>query len=174
MANVGDSRAILCRRAADGALVPHQLTTDHKPNAPGERARIEESSAVLLTEKEVRGWGDVNKVYVCRQRHAEIVYGVLFTRSIGDADSHKHLGIESMAEVTTVDVGDDDEFLVIATDGVWDHVSNEEVCSILQREGSDARHACDMLVENARLMWEENDAESRRDDITAVVVNLAG
>ena len=56
-------------------------------------------SQVLLTEKQVRGCGDDDKVYVCRERKGDIVYGVLFTRSIGDYDAHQNLGVESKPEV---------------------------------------------------------------------------
>ena len=47
----------------------------------------------------MRGCGDDDKVYVCRERKGDIVYGVLFTRSIGDYDAHQNLGVESKPEV---------------------------------------------------------------------------
>ena len=48
----------------------------------------------------MRGCGDDDKVYVCRERKGDIVYGVLFTRSIGDYDAHQNLGVESKPEVS--------------------------------------------------------------------------
>ena len=36
----GDSRAVLARRASNGALEAHALTCDHKPAVPEERQRI--------------------------------------------------------------------------------------------------------------------------------------
>lgn len=66
IANVGDSRAILGYRNERGELVPKPLSIDHKPNLPSEKVRLEATSALLMTEKEVRGFGDENKVsYLC-------------------------------------------------------------------------------------------------------------
>lgn len=38
--NVGDSRAVLCRRAPDNRLIPVQLTVDLTPDIPREAIRI--------------------------------------------------------------------------------------------------------------------------------------
>ena len=109
------------------AYTARALSDDHKPQRRDERARLDATSAVLLTEREVRGCGDDNKVYVCRERDGDIVYGVLFTRSIGDFDAHQHLGISELPEISEVPIMPSTGFLVLASDGVWDHMTNQEV-----------------------------------------------
>ena len=62
IANVGDSRAVLGYKDADGKIAARALSTDHKPQRPSERERLDATSAVLLTERAVRGFGDEEKV----------------------------------------------------------------------------------------------------------------
>jgi serine/threonine protein phosphatase PrpC len=62
VANVGDSRAILGYVDGDGNMKVKPLSEDHKPTMPSEKERIGKTSALLMTEKAVRGFGDENKV----------------------------------------------------------------------------------------------------------------
>ena len=48
IAHVGDSRAIIGRRGADGKLVPVALTKDHTPNCAAEAARVKEKGGVCM------------------------------------------------------------------------------------------------------------------------------
>jgi len=170
IANVGDSRAII------GIFDPNKkelkaepLTDDHKPQRPDERARLEQSSALLLTEREVRGFGDDSKIYICRERGGDIVYGVLFTRSLGDADAHIHLGVSALPEMGLRVLGEADRYFILASDGVWDYMTNEEVmnyCSI----NSDPLKAAEAIAAEASERWAQRDADNRRDDITVVIV----
>ena len=130
-ANVGDSRCIMCKNTG-GTMTGEPLSDDHKPQRPDERKRLDASSAVLLTEKEVRGCGDDDKVYVCRERDGDIVYGVLFTRSVGDFDAHQHLGVTSDAEMLRTPLNPECSFLVLASDGVWDHIDNQQVVDLVK------------------------------------------
>ena len=76
-ANVGDSRAILVSRheAITDMLRVDPLSIDHQPTRMQERQRLEASAAVLMTEKQVRGVGDDEKMYICREKDGEIIYG---------------------------------------------------------------------------------------------------
>lgn len=53
------------------------------------------------TEESMVTGGDPNKVYICRVQDGNVRYGVLFSRSIGDSDAHKHLGLISSPEIRT-------------------------------------------------------------------------
>lgn len=172
IANVGDSRAII------GIIDPEKkvlntepLTDDHKPQRPDERARLEQSSALLLTEREVRGFGDDSKIYICRERGGDIVYGVLFTRSLGDADAHIHLGVSAIPEMGERILSENDRYIVLASDGVWDYMSNEEVMEYCATR-SDPLKAAEAIVADAAERWLTKDADNRRDDITVVVVKM--
>ena len=170
IANVGDSRAILgVIDPVKKELKAEPLTDDHKPQRPDERARLEQSSALLLTEREVRGFGDDSKIYICRERGGDIVYGVLFTRSLGDADAHIHLGVSALPEMGLRTLGENDRYFVLASDGVWDYMTNEEVMEYCATN-SDPLKAAEAIVADASERWATRDADNRRDDITVVIV----
>ena len=106
---------------------------DHKPQRPDENARISRTEARILSETAlgIEG-GSEDKLYVCRIHNGTIRYGVLFTRSIGDADAHANLGLSCKPEIKRGMLGESDRFLVIATDGVWDYM--DEADGALRRE----------------------------------------
>jgi serine/threonine protein phosphatase PrpC len=144
-ANVGDSRAMMGSDGGGGGarvagpqqphhpphpLTAHPLSVDHKPDRPDERARIEAGavagSAVILSEAELGvAGGDGSKLYVCRVANRSVRYGVLFTRSVGDADAHAFLGLTATPEVSRGVLAPADKFVVLATDGVWDALDED-------------------------------------------------
>ncbi|KAK9029181.1 hypothetical protein V6N11_026302 [Hibiscus sabdariffa] len=106
VANCGDSRAVLCRK---GKPVP--LSSDHKPDRPDELDRIQEAGGRVIY------WDGPR------------VLGVLATsRSIGDNYLKPYVSCEP--EVTVTDRTAEDECLIIASDGLWDVVSNDTACKV--------------------------------------------
>jgi len=107
-ANAGDSRAIVVRK--DGSIV--RLSRDHKPGMPDETRRITDLGGKVIY------WG--------RWR----VEGLLaVSRSIGDASLKPY--VTSEPEVCEYDIGRDDWFLILASDGVWDVLENEEAAHVV-------------------------------------------
>jgi len=107
-ANAGDSRAIVVRR--DGTVV--RLSRDHKPGMPDETRRISELGGRVIY------WG--------RWR----VEGLLaVSRSVGDASLKPYVTAEP--EVCEYDIGKEDWFLVLSSDGVWDVMDNEEAAHVV-------------------------------------------
>ncbi|KAJ7979299.1 Protein phosphatase 2C [Quillaja saponaria] len=105
VANCGDSRAVLCR-----GKVAVPLSEDHKPNREDEFARIEAAGGKVI------------------QWHGFRVLGVLaMSRSIGDR--YLKPWIIPDPEVKFLHREESDECLVIATDGLWDVMTNEEACA---------------------------------------------
>ncbi|KZV31765.1 hypothetical protein F511_00569 [Dorcoceras hygrometricum] len=108
VANCGDSRAVLCR---GGAAVP--LSMDHKPDRPDEKQRIEAAGGNIVNWN---GWR---------------VQGVLATsRSLGDYSLKPY--VISEPEVMITKRTESDDFLVIATDGLWDVLCNRVVCQVVK------------------------------------------
>jgi len=116
VANAGDSRAVLCRRGR--AL---DLSEDHKPNLPGERARIDKAGG-SVEEQRVGPWtfyrvnGNLN-----------------LSRSIGDLGYQRNQALAAKDQMicATPDVRSfqrqaGDEFMLLACDGVWDVMSSQE------------------------------------------------
>ncbi|CAN6442800.1 unnamed protein product [Victoria cruziana] len=109
VANCGDSRAVLCR---NGIAIP--LSSDHKPDRPDELLRIQAAGGRVI-------------YWDCPR-----VLGVLaMSRSIGDDYLKPY--VSSMPEVTVTERTNGDECLILASDGLWDVMTNEEACSIASR-----------------------------------------
>ncbi|KAH0982385.1 hypothetical protein GBA52_009562 [Prunus armeniaca] len=109
VANCGDSRAVLCRGKQAIAL-----SVDHKPNREDEYARIEAAGGKVI------------------QWNGHRVFGVLaMSRSIGDR--YLKPWIIPEPEVMNVPRARDDECLILASDGLWDVMTNEEVCEVARR-----------------------------------------
>ncbi|GAB4826258.1 hypothetical protein Ancab_009123 [Ancistrocladus abbreviatus] len=159
VANCGDSRAVLCRGSV---AVP--LSVDHKPDRPDELARIEAAGGRVIN------WNGPR------------VLGVLATsRSIGDHYLRPY--VISKPDVIIYRRTKFDEFLILATDGLWDVVTNEVACQVVKRclngkickgcpgamDGpmtrAHASHAAALLAELAL-------ARGSRDNITVVVIEL--
>ncbi|PKI39885.1 hypothetical protein CRG98_039725 [Punica granatum] len=109
VANCGDSRAVLLRGKESMAL-----SVDHKPDSEKEYARIEAAGGKVIQWKGHR------------------VFGVLaMSRSIGDA--YLKPWIIPEPEVMFIPRARDDECLVLASDGLWDVMTNEEACEVARR-----------------------------------------
>ncbi|KAI6679925.1 hypothetical protein NL676_033806 [Syzygium grande] len=109
VANCGDSRAVLYR-----GKEPIALSVDHKPNREDEYARIEAAGGKVI------------------QWNGHRVFGVLaMSRSIGDR--YLKPWIIPEPEVLFVPRTREDECLVLASDGLWDVMTNEEVCDLARK-----------------------------------------
>uniref|UniRef100_A0A0A9DHF8 protein-serine/threonine phosphatase n=1 Tax=Arundo donax TaxID=35708 RepID=A0A0A9DHF8_ARUDO len=91
-------------------------------------------------------------------------------RSFGDF-CLKNYGVISMPDVSYHRITEKDEFIVLATDGVWDVLTNDEVVSIISKAPSQAS-AARFLVESARRAWRTLYPTSKIDDCAAVCLFL--
>lgn len=111
-ANIGDSRGVLSR---NGTAV--ELTRDHKPNDDREKARI-------LAMGEKIEWDHYCKVHRVRN--------LSLSRAIGDRFAKPVVSGE--VEIKSFPVYDDkDEFIILASDGLWDVMSSQEVVSYVHK-----------------------------------------
>eukprot|EP00210_Caulerpa_lentillifera_P005803 g5549.t1 len=125
VANVGDSRAVLCM---NGKAV--QLSVDHKPNLVAEKERIENLGGVVC-------WAGTWRVG-----------GMLaVSRAFGDRPLKKFVVAHPHTTVIE-ELTSNHEFLILATDGVWDVMTNEEAIQMIQRE-LDPQKAASCLTEVA-------------------------
>lgn len=90
-ANVGDSRAVLCRKHSDSdECIALPLTVDHSPMMYDERMRIQKAGG-FVKDGRVQGIIEVS-------------------RSIGDG-SFKNLGVICVPDIKKVTLTDDDKFV---------------------------------------------------------------
>ena len=93
------------------------------------------------------------------------------SRSIGDFVAHQY-GVISDPEIIEYKISPEDKFIVIASDGVWEFMSNQEVVNIVSTEltQNDLQTAARVLVEKSREKWNINDKAI--DDITCIIIKL--
>ncbi|KAL2482241.1 putative protein phosphatase 2C 33 [Forsythia ovata] len=121
--NVGDSRAVLGTRDENNSLVAVQLTVDLKPNLPAEAERIRKCKGRVFA---LRDEPEVARVWLPNNDSP----GLAMARAFGDF-CLKEFGLISVPEISYRHITDKDEFIVLATDGIWDVLSNEEVVDIV-------------------------------------------
>ncbi|KAL3680341.1 hypothetical protein R1sor_023297 [Riccia sorocarpa] len=161
--NVGDARVILSR--ARSAV---QLTFDHKPDVAEERQRIEKRNP---TPK---------KPLVVNVDGIWRVGGLLaLSRAFGDAylkdwsdgkveGARGGFGLTAEPHVTVDTITPDDEFIIVATDGLWEKVSNQEVVDYCAEAGKEQS-----LESVAKGLVKLAQDRGTTDDISVVVVRLS-
>ncbi|XP_021900113.1 probable protein phosphatase 2C 59 isoform X1 [Carica papaya] len=106
VANVGDSRAVICR---DGNAIA--VSRDHKPDQTDERQRIEDAGGFVM-------WAGTWRVG-----------GVLaVSRAFGDRLLKQYVVADP--EIQEEKIDSSLEFLILASDGLWDVVTNEEAVAM--------------------------------------------
>ncbi|KAI8877358.1 PP2C-domain-containing protein [Backusella circina FSU 941] len=115
VSNAGDSRAVISTRGGRGI----GLTEDHKPKHPKEEQRIKNAGGYVEN-------GRVNG-------------SLALSRALGDFafKNQAHLGPDQQAVTANPDiiehlVTDQDEFMVLACDGIWDCMNNQQVVDFVR------------------------------------------
>lgn len=159
MAHCGDSRAVL-GKANGGHL---RLTEDHKPNLPNEKKRVELEGGSVVQVAGV--WRAILPV----KRRLGGIAGLAVSRSFGDKDFKNPNIVSADPDITVHEVDwDEDEFVILATDGIWDVVSDKEAVRLVQqslRQFGNEEKAAEELVRKAT-------GRGSRDDCTVLVVRF--
>ncbi|KAI0304431.1 phosphatase 2C-like domain-containing protein, partial [Multifurca ochricompacta] len=133
VANAGDSRGVL---SIKGEVKP--LSFDHKPGNESERKRILAAGGYIE-------YGRVNG-------------NLALARALGDFEFKKNYSltpdkqiITSNPDVTVHDITEDDEFFVLACDGIWDCLNSQHVVDFVRREvaqGKPMGRICENIMEH--------------------------
>ncbi|XAR67052.1 Phosphoprotein phosphatase [Bertholletia excelsa] len=151
--NCGDSRAVLYRGTK---TIP--LTVDQKPDREDELVRIEGEGGKVIN------WNGAR------------VFGVLaMSRAIGDR--YLRPWIIPVPEVTCTTRSEEDECLILASDGLWDVMSNEEAGEVARRILRRRRRS---IIDNevpaaqavAESLTEMASGRHSSDNISIIVVDL--
>merc|ERR1712217_234816 len=161
IANLGDSRAVLCRGGQAVAV-----SEDHKPQRIDEKKRIERAGGLVL---QVRGaWrvaASTNPNSMSKSARKEY-QGLAMTRSLGDLYFKQPAALAlAEPEVTIYSLSEKDHFLVLATDGIFDVLSNQEVVDLALKHCHDAEEAAKNIVRTAYKKGSE-------DNLTVLVVQF--
>ncbi|KEY72010.1 hypothetical protein S7711_00029 [Stachybotrys chartarum IBT 7711] len=129
VANAGDSRGVL---GIKGRAKP--LSQDHKPQLESEKNRITAAGGFV-------DFGRVNG-------------NLALSRAIGDFEFKKSADLSPENQIVTAypdveehDLTDEDEFLVLACDGIWDCQSSQAVVEFVRR-GIAAKQELEKICEN--------------------------
>ncbi|KAJ4721546.1 putative Protein phosphatase-2c [Melia azedarach] len=161
--NVGDSRAVLGTRDKDDSLLAVQLTVDLKPNLPAEAERIRKCKGRVFA---LQDEPEVARVWLPNNDSP----GLAMARAFGDF-CLKDFGLISVPDISYRRLTDKDEFVVLATDGVWDVLSNKEVVDIVASAPARSS-AARSLVESAVRAWRYKYPTSKVDDCAVVCLFL--
>jgi len=122
-ANVGDSRAVLSRRRR--AL---DLTSDHKPNSPDEKRRVEELGGSVVWH----GYTDKKGNPIEGSGVYRINGNLAVARAVGDRSERPFVCADVDIRETEI-LPEEDEFIVLASDGVWDVMESQDVVDFIHR-----------------------------------------
>ncbi|KFM76379.1 Protein phosphatase 1L, partial [Stegodyphus mimosarum] len=147
VANVGDSRGVICD--SKGNTVP--LSFDHKPDQLKERRRIREAG----------GFISFNGVWR--------VAGILATsRALGDFPLKDRNLVIARPDILTFDLADlNPQFMILATDGLWDTFSNEDAVAFVKDHIQSDRY------KGARSLALQAHKNGSMDNITVLVASFS-
>ncbi|XP_072319697.1 protein phosphatase, Mg2+/Mn2+ dependent, 1Na (putative) [Eucyclogobius newberryi] len=130
--NCGDSRTLLCR---DGKVIFY--TEDHKPFNPREKERIQNAGGSVTLQR-VNG-------------------SLAVSRALGDFDFKEvdwrpqtEQLVSPEPEIYEMGRAPEDEFVILACDGVWDAIGNEELCAFVRsrlKVCDDLREICAQVID---------------------------
>lgn len=148
----GDSRAVLCRKKR-----AFPLSVDHKPERDDETERVQQAGGQVLFFNGPR------------------VMGLLaMSRAIGDQSLRPY--VIPNPDVCVLHRSVDDELLILATDGLWDVLTNQEACTLAlkclnraKEKGASPKEATRLT---ATVLTKAAMDRGSRDNITVLVVDL--
>ncbi|XP_057751068.1 probable protein phosphatase 2C 52 [Arachis stenosperma] len=165
MGYIGDSRAVMGSKDSNDSMVAIQLTIDLKPDLPREAERIKRCKGRVFA---LQDEPEVPRVWL----PFDDAPGLAMARAFGDF-CLKEYGVISIPEFSHRLLTDKDQFVVLASDGVWDVLSNEEVVEIVSSAPTRSS-AARILVDAAAREWKLKYPTSKMDDCAVVCLFLDG
>ncbi|XP_032226547.2 probable protein phosphatase 2C 3 isoform X2 [Nematostella vectensis] len=158
VANVGDSRCVLCRNG-----IALDMSIDHKPEDEKELNRIHKAGGKVTCEGRVNG-------------------GLNLSRALGDHSykGQSELGaheqqITAMPDIRQTTLTEADEFMVIACDGIWNVKNSQEVVDFVKQEMKNGEENLSSICEklfDACLAPDTSGDGAGCDNMTCVIVSF--
>ena len=164
--NLGDSRCVLGSKVNEEWKYEN-LSRDHKPDVKEEAERILKAGGRIRPMIDEDGnFVGPNRVYM----KDKDLPGLAMTRSFGDGFA-SIAGTISIPEIKEHILKPEDKFLILASDGLFEFISSEEVGNYVKSyyEKNDIVGCCEFLYKESYRKWilEEEDTV---DDITIILV----
>jgi len=161
--NAGDSRCVL-GRLHDGHIEAVALSEDNKPDQSAEKQRILDAGGRVepLPGPPEEDLGPM-RVWLQDADHP----GLAMSRSIGD-EVAQTVGVISEPVVVTHPIENNDQFVIWASDGVWEFIPNQLAAEIIWKHKDNLEEAAQKIISEANKRWQEE--EDVVDDITCVIL----
>jgi len=144
ISNVGDSRVVVGIEDEQGNITAKQMTIDHNCYNKEEYDRIIAKGGRV----EALQFGE-NTFGPLRIFKGSLPYpGLVVSRSLGD-EVARRLGVISKPDINILEIDDKLKFCVLATDGVWDGLSNDEVVEIVNANLDDPQRASEQVTQGS-------------------------
>jgi len=152
ISNTGDSEAAIATRTESGSLEATCLSEKHKPTLASERQRVEKAGGQVIFGRVLgslavsKALGDIDFKFPYNKSHADFVSAEPF--------------------INKVELGPQNQFLIIACDGLWDKLTYQEAVDFVTKfkeAGKDPNEAAQMLVKHALDL-------GSFDNVTAIIV----
>ena len=164
---VGDSLCFLLSRDQQGALGARLLNRPHNFDTDEEKTRVEAAGGRILRFKDPDdNFVGPYRVFLPDQP----LPGLSMSRSVGDVIA-KRAGVVCEPEVAVTELCEDDQYLVLCSDGVTEFITKDEIADMIQSATSSLSDVCEEIVREARRRWIEAENNSS-DDITIIVVSF--
>ena len=136
-ANIGDTRGVILSNSC-----ANRITYEHKPSDEAENKRVKSNGGVIFSGK---------------------IFGQFaLTRAFGNIPLKKWVIADPFIKKTIVN--ENDRFAVIASDGIWDVISDDE-CFEISIKHSSSKSLCEELVNTALSRWS-------KDNISCIAIRL--
>jgi serine/threonine protein phosphatase PrpC len=161
----------------DTGIVVVVMSEDHKPNLPSETSRIEAAGLSVLAETFFVNSTTQETIYKVKRSENE---RLAVSRAFGDFEykANTTLSAEEQAVCCVPELkvhqrdNAKDQYLILACDGVWDVMSNEEVGKFVVDEMDKATDTKDLLPKVGDLLLNECLNRGSTDNMSCVIVAL--
>lgn len=162
-AHLGDARAVICR---GGLAVRLTSMSDHKATDPTETKRVIEAGGTIFNER-VNGMLAISRAFGDHQLKAPALPNDV---------------VSNIPDITSTELTDQDMFVIVACDGLWDVVEDQEsvnlvlegireLMALLPNTGQDSlTHRRSMAEVLARMLVEEALARGTSDNVSCIMI----
>ena len=164
--NIGDSQCFIFNCSSEDLWTFEPLSIPHLASEEKEQKRILEQGG------EIHPYYDQNGIFEGPDRiyaKNKVYPGLVMSRTFGDLEAKK-IGVISEPDIIIKKIGNNDKYIVLGSDGLWDVVKPYDVIRIVRPfyNKGDIEGACQTLMKKAKQQWDKGKEE--RDDITFIII----
>ena len=145
--NLGDSRCVISKHNKANVI-----TKDHKPHWPDEKQRIEKMGGKIYYDGVDWRIGDLS-----------------VSRAFGDIDNKPY--ISSVPDIYRYKLNKHDQFMIIACDGLWDVMDNQDAVNYVISQSYDLEHnRINKKTNIAKMLADMAIQKGSTDNVTVIIV----